>query len=242
MSARVPPLAAKLWRPALMLAGLIAIGVLLREMRDDGVIDLLASDRGWHGMLGFVLLGAALSAAGLPRQAVAYAGGYAFGLCGGAALALAAQLLGCALDLAWARLVAREWARGWLRRRGGRFARRLDGFLARHPFAATVMLRLLPVGNNLALNLLAGVSSVAAAPFLAGSAVGYLPQTIVFALVGTGVRLDQSGTIGVGIALFAASAALGAMLLRRFQADSPAPVAGVSADAADVRYGATPPG
>ena len=94
-------------------------------------------------------------------------------------------------------------------------AARLDGFLTANPFTATLTLRLLPVGNNFALNLLAGVSGIAAAPFVLASALGFVPQTAVFALLGSGVRMGQGEQIAVAAALFAASAALGWRLLQR---------------------------
>ncbi|MDT8262249.1 TVP38/TMEM64 family protein, partial [Roseomonas sp. DSM 102946] len=72
--------------------------------------------------------------------------------------------------------------------------------------------------NNLALNLLAGLSGVAAGPFLLGSAIGYVPQTAVFVLLGEGVAVNQSTQIALGVALFALSALLGWWLLRRHRA------------------------
>jgi uncharacterized membrane protein YdjX (TVP38/TMEM64 family) len=97
---------------------------------------------------------------------------------------------------------------------GGRLAR-LDAFLAANPFGATLTLRLLPVGSNIVLNLLAGVSGVAAGPFVLASAIGYVPQTVVFTLLGGGVRVGQGVQLVLGIALFAASALLGLLLMRR---------------------------
>ena len=47
-----------------------------------------------------------VAAVGVPRQAVAFIGGYAFGAMAGTALALVAQLLGCAASFYWARAVA----------------------------------------------------------------------------------------------------------------------------------------
>jgi uncharacterized membrane protein YdjX (TVP38/TMEM64 family) len=201
-------------RPLLLLAGLLAAGLTLRLLPAGGVSGLLAAQSGAHDarhMAAFVLVGGALCAVGVPRQVVAYACGVAAGLWVGSALALAAQLLGCAANLFWARALGRQWAA--LRLRGR--LQRLDRALGSRPFAATLTLRLLPVGNNLLLNLAAGLSSVAALPFLAASAVGYLPQTVVFALAGTGTRLGQGPRIALALVLFAGSAALGLWLLRR---------------------------
>jgi uncharacterized membrane protein YdjX (TVP38/TMEM64 family) len=155
--------------------------------------------------------GAALTALGVPRQAVAFAAGYGFGAWRGGALAMAAQMLGCCADFWWARAVAREWA---VRRLRGRLAR-LDAALAARPFLATLTLRLLPVGNNLLLNLLGGISGLRARPFLAATLIGYVPQTAVFAVAGSGVHLDRSVQLTAAAVLFAISAALGLVLLRR---------------------------
>ena len=155
---------------------------------------------------------------GVPRQAVAFLGAYAFGVAIGTALALLATLAGCGLSFFWARLVARDWAE---RRMSGRFGRRLrplrDSLLA-SPFGATLALRLLPLGNNLALNLLAGMAGVAFLPYLAASAIGYLPQTLVFAFLGKGVRVDGARQLALAAGLFVVSVAIGFWLLRRDRA------------------------
>lgn len=196
-------------RPVLLLAGLVLAGLALRGLGLDSTV----ASAGEHGPALFVVLAAGACALGVPRQVAAYAGGLAFGFWPGTALALLAMVLGCVLDFGWARLVARDWAARRLRA-GGRLAR-LDAFLAANPFTATLTLRLLPVGNNLALNLLAGVSGVAAVPFVLGSALGFIPQTAVFALLGGGVRVEHGAQVAVAVALFAASAGLGVVLMRR---------------------------
>jgi uncharacterized membrane protein YdjX (TVP38/TMEM64 family) len=212
--------AAKLAKPLLLLAGLVVAGVVVRELRAAGVLETgflerMIAGQGVRGQMLFVALGAAACAVGVPRQAVAFAGGTAFGALVGSGLALVAIVLACAVTFFWARLVGRSWARRRIERAfSGRLAR-VDRFLAANPFAATLTLRLLPVGNNLALNLLAGLSGIAALPFIAASALGYVPQTVVFALLGKGVRVDGAIQLGLGLVLFAVSALLGLWLLRR---------------------------
>lgn len=202
-------------------AGLVLGGVLLRALgATPGTewVDRYIRGQGLAGQAAFVLAGAAASAAGIPRQAVAFLGGYAFGAAAGTGLALAAQLAGAALAFGWARLVGRAWA---ARRLSGRFGARLrplHAALVGNPLGATLALRLLPVGNNLALNLLAGMAGIALLPFLAGSALGYLPQTLVFALLGKGVRVDGAWQLGLSAVLLAGSVGLGLWLLRRHRA------------------------
>jgi uncharacterized membrane protein YdjX (TVP38/TMEM64 family) len=203
------------------MAGLIAAGLLVRAA--PGGASGILGRVGAHGQAAYVLAAALLCAVGMPRQIAAYAAAYAFGLWDGIALALTAQLIGCALDLGWARVLGRDWTRNLMRRRlDGRIAR-LDGFLRANPFTATLTLRLLPIGSNVVLNLLAGVSSVAIAPFLFASAIGYLPQTVIAALFGSGTigaasGLAQATQLALGGILFAASVLLGIVLLRRVRA------------------------
>ena len=202
-----------LWKPARRRAGLWAAGLALRSGWGRDALDAPAQ----AGPAGFVLVAAAACAVGVPRQLVAYAAGRGFGWGAGCILALVAEVAGCAADFVWARSVARDWA---ARRIRGRLAR-LDGQLRRHPFGATLTLRLLPVGSNILLNLLAGVSAVALGPFLLASAIGYLPQTVVFALLGGGVRVDRTEQMLVAGVLFVAASALGLWLMRRIRALPP---------------------
>ena len=200
---------AVLGKPALLLGGLLLAGLAVRSGWGRGALDTPAQ----AGPAVFVLAGAAACAVGVPRQVVAYAAGLGFGTWAGCALALLAQVAGCAADFLWARLVARDWA---ARRITGRLAR-LDGQLSHHPFSATLTLRLLPVGSNILLNLLAGVSAVAAVPFLLASAIGYVPQTVVFALLGGGVRVDRGVQMVLAAGLFVLASLLGLWLMRRMR-------------------------
>ena len=72
----------------------------------------------------------------------------------------------------------------------------------------------MPVGSNIPLNLAAGLSSVRALPFLTASATGFIPQTLVFALIGQGSAPSHGHVLAIGIGMFTLSAALGVVLLR----------------------------
>ena len=200
-------------RPAAALVAFAAVAWAVQESGFDPRAAMASA--GSHGPLAFVLAGTAACAVGVPRQIVSLAAGYAFGFWQGVALALLAEVAGCAIDFGWARLVARRWALRVLQRRAAGRLARLDRFLTERAFTATLTLRLLPVGNNLVLNLLAGVSGVAGAPFILASAVGYVPQTVVFALAGSGAGLSNGAQLGLAGVLLLVSVGLGVALLRR---------------------------
>ncbi|MDB5414990.1 MAG: SNARE-like domain protein [Rubritepida sp.] len=212
---------AALGRLLLMVMGLAAGGFLLRLLgAAPGTewVDLYIRDQGLLGETLFLAAGAVALAVGVPRQALAFLGGYAFGAVIGIGLALVAQILGCAIAFFWAGAVGRGWAE---RRLAGRFGARMRpivDLLREHPFSAALALRLFPVGNNLALNLLAGMSGIPAVPFLAASALGYIPQTVVFALLGKGVRVDGAWQLVLSGVLLATSIGLGLWLMQRHRA------------------------
>lgn len=81
-----------------------------------------------------------------------------------------------------------------------------------------LILRLSPLSYGLAANIGAGVSGVRALPFFAGSAIGYLPQTIVFTLLGGGMQLDPVTNTILSALLFVVSTVLGLWLWRRYRA------------------------
>ncbi len=211
LSGRLP---ASLLRSLALLAGLAAFGLALRA---------LGHGQFTHGAAhlspgAFVLLGACVCAIGLPRQMVAFAAGFSHGIWLGLALAMAAQITGCAADFAWARLTGRAFVQANLPRWFGGRLSRLEALLAGNPFTATLALRLLPTGSNLLLNLLAGAFGLAPLPFLAASLLGYLPQTLVFLLLGAGIRLGHTTTLVLSLVAFGLSVTLGVMLVGRTRA------------------------
>ena len=212
---------AALIRLLVLALGLMAGGFLLKSLgATPGTewVDRYVLGQGLLGDAVFILAGAALTAAGVPRQGLAFLAGYAFGAVEGTALALAAQILGCGVAYAWARAIGRPWAEARLAGRFGHRLRPMRDVLVGSPFGATLALRLLPIGNNLAVNLLAGMAAVPPLAFLAASALGYVPQTVIFALLGKGIRVDGAWQMGLAAALFVVSVLIGLWLLRRHRA------------------------
>jgi uncharacterized membrane protein YdjX (TVP38/TMEM64 family) len=200
------------------LATLIAIGYvledgLLQELLSEAWIDREVRGKGIPGELLYVAVGGLVTAVAVPRHIVSFLGGYAFGAGLGTALALAATEIGCVLVFFYGRYVGRPLVSERLRAR----VRRIEDFLASNPFSMTLLIRLLPVGNNFATCLAAGVSRVPARPFLAGSLVGYVPQTFVFALAGSGIDVGARSRLVIAVVFFVVSGAIGIWLYRRYR-------------------------
>jgi len=206
------------------LRGIVVMATLLGGIYlwdSQGLSQVLTNDwiethikgQGVSGEFLFMALATIATGIGLPRQVISSLAGYAFGLMMGTGLALVGTILGCMGSFYYARLLAR----GPIQRRFSGRVRRLDNFLHDNTFIMTLLVRMLPVGSNVVTNMAAGVSSVRAIPFFLGSALGYLPQTIIFALLGSSVEVDPAKRITLSVVLFVASAILGVYLYRHFR-------------------------
>jgi len=200
----------------ILLLTLIGVGVLLRSlslgrMVNADWIDQDIRGQGLAGLALFVSMGALFTGLGLPRQVIGFLAGYAYGFVTGTLMALTATAIGCAGAFFYARFLGQRFVTARLKGR----IHRVNEFLKKKPFTMTLIIRFMPVGSNILTNLAAGVSSIRALPFLAGSTLGFLPQTLIFALLGSGFQVDPGRRISLSALLFLISAYFGFSLYRR---------------------------
>lgn len=206
-------------RGAVLIAVLVAAGMLINRVDFEQMLawlDFSADEDAdlLHGPAAYFVLATLFTGAGGPRQVVSFFAAYFFGLAAGLALALGATLAGCALALL-AAAGFRETARGLIR---GRVDVAVQLWL-RNAFGFTLILRLLPFTSNLVTNLAAGVAGVPRLRFFAASAVGYMPQTLVFALMGSGVNVQSGAQVVLSIVLFGLSVLIGVWIYARYRKD-----------------------
>jgi uncharacterized membrane protein YdjX (TVP38/TMEM64 family) len=203
----------------ILIAILIGIALLVESGRfsdflNKDWIDNEVRGQGVNGKLAFMAIAAMFASVGLPRQVVAFMAGYGFGFSEGAGLALVAIITACILGFCYGHLGSILFKPAKMPQRMQQTAE----FIKDHTFTSTIIIRLLPAGSNLLVNLAAGAMRVRGIPFFSGSLLGYIPQTLVFALIGSGVHVDPRQRIGLGVALFIVSALLGVQLYRRYRA------------------------
>ncbi len=196
-------------------AYLLESGLAVEWVSEDWMerIDRDVRGKGVSGEILYLAVGGLACALAVPRHFVSFFGGYAFGVGFGTLLALLATEIGCALTFFYARLIGRPLVAA----RFGARVRRIDDFLSANPFSMTLLMRLLPIGNNFATSLAAGVSRVPARPFLLGSLLGYVPQTLVFALAGSGIEAGAGARVWLAVLLFFVSAAIGIWLYHHYR-------------------------
>lgn len=215
----VPALDKEAWRALALLVGLLLAAFALLRWLAPGA-DTLSRwteaylPAGVWGWAAYVAASSLLMSLAVPRQAVSFVGGCAFGALPGALLSTLGATLGCMIVFGASRCLGRSFVE---RRYGGR-ARKLNAVLVRHPFLLAFALRLFPSGNNWLSSLLAGVSRIPSLPFFLGSCLGYLPQNIIFSLLGSGMRIDMPWRTGLGLVLLGLSCVLAAWLYKRYGA------------------------
>jgi uncharacterized membrane protein YdjX (TVP38/TMEM64 family) len=157
-------------------------------------------------------------------------GGFLFGAVAGALYSILAATIGaCAVFLA-----ARYLVGDALRARAGPGMRRMEAGFRENALSYLLALRLVPVVPFWLVNLVPALLGVPLRTFLIGTALGIIPGTIVYTLVGNGLGavLDQGGTPDLdiifepeilapilGLALLALSPVLHRRLKQRRSAD-----------------------
>jgi len=202
-----------IFRGLLVIVALVVVGYLLKDVLDQQWVDAQIRDQGTVGELLFVLVCSLLGSIGLSRQVVAFLGGYAFGLAWGFTLAMLAVVAACMISFYVSRLLMRDLL---LRHFSARI-RQVDSFIHENTFMMALLIRLLPLGSNWMVNIAAGVSGVRSVPFFLGSALGYVPQMLIFSLVGSGARVDRFWQVAIAMALFVVAALLGVYLYHKFR-------------------------
>lgn len=204
--------------------GLVLIGTLvfvgwfirasgLEHILDTEWVDREIRGRGALGWLLFVVGTGVLTGIGLPRQIPSFLAGYAFGALAGTVVAAVGTGLGCVMSFSYSRFMGRDFVQA----RFGKKIGRVDAFLRTSPFSMSLLLRLMPVGNNLLTCLIAGVTSIPLLPFVLGSTVGYVPQTLIFSLLGSGIRVDSTVRYGMAALLFVGATLWGYRIYRKYR-------------------------
>ncbi|MFP4002291.1 MAG: TVP38/TMEM64 family protein [Alphaproteobacteria bacterium] len=205
---------------AIALAVVLAAVLLGRSLQGEGGFDpeslmTLARNTPWAPFLTlgiFVVLGQT----GFPQFVMIAAAVVVFGPLWGFALSWAGTMMSSSVGFVLGHLFGGEL----LRRFGGTRLNGVSERLGRHGIASVILLRNVPAGPFVAVNMMAGLSHISYRKFLIGTAVGIVPKMAFIALFGASFsKLLQEGSIAA-VALVAAAAAawIGAMFWMRRKA------------------------
>ena len=202
-----------IFRGLLVIVALVLIAYLLKDVLDQQWVDAQIRGQGAVGELLFVLVCALLGSIGLSRQVIAFLGGYAFGVGYGFVLSILAVVAACMMTF----YISRFFLRAFMWRHFSKRIRQVDSFIRDNTFMMALLIRLLPLGSNWMVNIAAGVSGVRSVPFFSGSALGYMPQMLIFSLLGSGARVDEFWQMVLAIILFVIAAVIGGYLYRKYR-------------------------
>ncbi|WP_083982314.1 TVP38/TMEM64 family protein [Actinomadura hibisca] len=178
-------------------AVLVGLGVLM-ALGGGGLWDDISSwvdSLGFWGPLVFMVCYALAVSALIPGSVLNASAGALFGVALGSAAVLVGATAGAALSFGLARLLGRPAVARYTG--SGRLAR-LEAYLSRRGFESILVLRMVSLFPFGAVNYGAGVAGVRFAPYMAGTALGIVPGTLVY--VGLGSALREPGSPLVWIA------------------------------------------
>lgn len=192
-----------------LLAGVAALSFAA----DVTVADIRAwvESGGWAAPAVFVVLYAALTVGLVPGSILTTAAGVLFGAASGTGLALVGATLGATLAFE----VARRTGRPAVRRLEAGHVARVDAWLADRGLLAVMSLRLVPLVPFSAANYAAGLTGIARRDYLVGTAIGIVPGTFAYTLLGANLADPTDPVFLAAAAGLVVLAVLGGVLLRR---------------------------
>jgi uncharacterized membrane protein YdjX (TVP38/TMEM64 family) len=177
---------------------------------------------GLWGPLVFALCYVLAVAALVPGSILNASAGALFGVTVGTLSVLVGATAGAALSFGLARMLGRPAVARYAGT--GRLAR-LDAYLSRRAFESVLVLRMASVFPFGAVNYGAGVAGVRFAPYIAGTALGIVPGTLVYTGLGDALREPGSPLVWVaptGLVVLSAFSWWLARLVRSRTAEDPA--------------------
>lgn len=153
----------------------------------------------------------------VPAAPFTVAAGLLFGPVPGTVIALAGATLGATGAFALGRLLGRDAAR----QLGGKQVSRIDGFLRDRGFAAVLVLRLVPLFPYNVINVTAGVTALRVRDYVAATAIGIIPGTVVYVALGGTITAPTSPTFLGAVAAFALLTVGAGFAARRMRAQEP---------------------
>ncbi|MDF2152923.1 VTT domain-containing protein [Vibrio sp. CAU 1672] len=186
---------------------------LWQHIADKNWIAAYVAQSGFRGSVGLVLSGAVFIGCGGPRQLIAFTFGFAFGWVSGLLLCLLSTLTGTVIGYGLAHWLLKP---SFNRHFAERFTR-FESFVKGDPFLKLLAIRLFPIGSNLLTNLFSGAAGVPFMAFITASIVGYLPQTVIFSLAGSGIGNASRYQVIVSIVLGAISLLLTHFLYKKYK-------------------------
>lgn len=177
----------------LLVFGLGKLGILPSGEAMTAWMDGMA-DSPW-GLPALILVFCVSAFLGVPQFALIAAAVAVFGPWYGASYSWIATMVSGAMTFYVGRLTGEKA----FRRYAGKSANKLAGFIGRNAFVASAVVRNVPTGPLLLVNMAFGVSHARFLPFWAGMGLGSLPKIVLIAFAGRSLMAALRGNPGTAI-------------------------------------------
>jgi uncharacterized membrane protein YdjX (TVP38/TMEM64 family) len=176
-----------LWVSTLLFGGaglILTAGILFLDVQDGAVAGFLRALRdAWWAPLAVTGTFTLLAFVGAPQIALIAATVAVFGPAEGIILSWIATMISAGVGF----LLGRHGGAGMLDRLGAGFVQRIAGVVAANGFLAALIIRLIPSGPFIMVNMALGVSQMRASWFFGGTGVGIVPKIVLVAFAGHGL-------------------------------------------------------
>ena len=184
-------------RTMLLGGGLLAVVLLVFVLGKLGILPSGEAMTAWMdgmadspwGLPALIVVFCVAAFLGVPQFALIAAAVAVFGPWAGGAYSWIATMASGALTFYVGRLTGEQA----FRRYAGKTANRLAGFIGRNAFVASAVVRNVPTGPLLLVNMAFGVSHARFLPFWAGMGLGTIPKIVLVAFAGRSLLAALSG-------------------------------------------------
>ena len=197
-----------LWISAALITvagGILAFGAVFVDVDQGAIANMLRGMRHtWWAPGAVTALFVVLAFLGAPQIALIAATVAVFGPVEGALLSWVATMISGAVGFYAGRAAGVEA----IKRLGGALMQHLAARVAENAFLAALIIRLVPSGPFILVNMALGATGMRSTPFLLGSGIGIAPKILLIAFAGHGVAQLIAKQTMVALGFLAAAAAL----------------------------------
>ncbi len=188
----------------------LAVGMFFIDFNQGDLADFLRGLRGqWWSAIAVTAMFTLLAFLGAPQFVLIAATVAVFGTSEGVVMSWVATMVSATVGYIIGRLGGAEAVRKLIGTKGGR----LLSFIGNNGFLTSFMVRQVPTGPFILVNLALGASNVRASWFIAGTGLGILPKILLVAFGAHGIGKVLQGENLSAILFFIAAAAIWALIV-----------------------------
>lgn len=147
----------------------------------------------------------------IPRQILSLVAGYFYGWKIAVITVSLGAGLGCLFSMGYGSFLAKNFFRAKMKNR----IACLENIFKKSAFGIALGIRIMPVGSNTLLNMIVGATNIPFWSFWLGSLLGYIPQNMLFAVLGNAGKTELDPAVYTSLLLYAALFLVGFCIVKK---------------------------